>query len=367
MASSARSHTPTRTRSVRPSERDYAALLDEIKQRLRAGQHAALQAVNAELIGLYWDVGRLIVDRQRGDSWGQAVVVRLAHDLRATHPGTSGLSASNLWRMKLFYEAYARNEKLAPLVREIGWSHNLLILERCSDNLEREFYLRMTRRLGWSKRTLEAKIERGTYGATVTSRANFDAVLAAPANAHARLALKDEYTFDFLELGDEHTERELEAAILRNVGPFLREMGGTFAFVDSQFPLTVGGKQYFIDLLLYNRALKALTAVELKTGEFVPEHVGKMQFYLAVLDDTVRTADENPSIGIILCKSGDRTIVEYAIQESRRPIGVATYRLVSVPPPELADRLPAPDQIAKLLEGVDWSPRSLPTDGTTDQ
>jgi predicted nuclease of restriction endonuclease-like (RecB) superfamily len=335
-----------------PTEREYASLLAAIKQRLRDGQYAALRAVNVELISLYWDVGRLIVQRQQGQSWGQAVVARLARDLRAVHPGTGGLSASNLWRMKLFYEAYAADEKLAPLVREIGWSHNLLILERCTEPLEREFYLRMTRRFGWSKRTLAAQIERGVYAAMMSNRTNFDTALSAPTNTQARLALKDEYTFDFLDLGDEYTERELEIAILRNVGPFLREMGGTFAFVDSQFPLTVAGKQYFLDLLLYNRALKALTAIELKSGEFQPEHVGKMQFYLAVLDDTVRTADENPSIGIILCKSGDRTVVEYAIQESRRPIGVATYRLVSVPPPELARHLPAPEQIAKLLEGV---------------
>lgn len=187
----------------------------------------------------------------------------------------------------------------------------------------------------------------------VSNRANFDAALTAPASLEARLSLKDEYTFDFLDLGDEYTERELETAILRNAGPFLREMGGVFAFVDSQFPIAVGSKQYFLDLLLYNRALRALTAVELKTGEFQPEHVGKMQFCLAVLDDTVRTPDENPSIGIILCRSGDRTVVEYAIRESRRPIGVATYRLMSVPPPELARHLPAPEQIVKLLEGVD--------------
>ena len=251
--------------------------------------------------------------------------------------------------MKLFYEAYATNEKLAPLVREIGWSHNLVILERCGQALEREFYLKMTRKFGWSKRTLQAKIEAQTFQRTFSSQTNFEALLHTPASAEVRLAFKDEYTFDFLDLADEHSERELETAILANVGPFLREMGGVFAFVGSQYPLVVGGQQYFIDLLLYNRALRALVPVELKRGEFLPEYVGKMQFYLAALDDLVRKPEEHPSIGIILCKSRNKVVVEYALQESKRPIGVAKYQTVSALPHALEAHFPSPEQLERLL------------------
>jgi len=251
--------------------------------------------------------------------------------------------------MKLFYEAYATNEKLAPLVREIGWSHNLVILERCGQALEREFYLKMTRKFGWSKRTLQAKIEAHTFQRTFSSQTNFEALLHTPASAEVRLAFKDEYTVDFLDLADEHSERELETAILANVGPFLREMGGVFAFVGSQYPLVVGGQQYFIDLLLYNRALRALVPVELKRGEFLPEYVGKMQFYLAALDDLVRKPEEHPSIGIILCKSRNKVVVEYALQESKRPIGVAKYQTVSALPHALEAHFPSPEQLERLL------------------
>lgn len=177
--------------------------------------------------------------------------------------------------------------------------------------------------------------------------------LKISASKQAKLAVKDEYTFDFLELGDKHSERQLEQAILAHVEPFLQEMGGMFAFVGSQYRLEISDEEYFIDLLLYHRRLKCLVAVELKIGKFLPEYVGKMQFYLAALDDKVRLADENPSIGIILCKSKDKTIVEYALRESNKPIGVATYRIVSTLPQELKGQLPTGEQVAKLLEGVE--------------
>jgi predicted nuclease of restriction endonuclease-like (RecB) superfamily len=196
------------------------------------------------------------------------------------------------------------------------------------------------------------QIENQTYEKTLLNHTNFDQTLPEPIREQARLAVKDEYTFDFLELADEHSERQLEQAILARVEPFLREMGGMFTFVGSQYRLEIGDAEYFIDVLLYHRRLKCLVALELKIGEFLPEYIGKMQFYLAALDDLARMADENPSIGIILCKSKDKTIVEYALRESNKPIGVATYRIVSTLPSELQGQLPAPDQIAKLLEDV---------------
>jgi len=333
--------------------KDYASLLAEVKERVRTAQYAALRAVNKELVGLYWDIGRLIVGRQVGKTWGKAVVERLAGDLQVEFPGIGGFSASNLWRMKGFFEAYAPSEKLAPLVREIGWSHNLVILERCADSLEREFYIRMTRKFGWSKSVLIHQIENQSYEKTLLGQTNFDRAVTPAIRAQAKLAVRDEYTFDFLELGDEHSERELERALIARIEHFLRAMDGLFAFVGSQFRLEVDGEEFFIDLLLFHRRLKSLVAIELKIGKFQPEFVGKMQFYLTALDRQVREADENPSIGIILCKEKNRTVVEYALYDARKPIGVATYRTVKRLPKELKGMLPAPEEIAKLLEATE--------------
>jgi predicted nuclease of restriction endonuclease-like (RecB) superfamily len=331
---------------------NYQELLIEVKERIRSAQYTALKAVNHELITLYWDIGRLIVDRQQTAGWGKSVVEQLAQDIQAEFPGISGFSTANLWRMRAFHLAYTNNPNLAPLVREIGWTHNLVILEKCKDDLEREFYLRMTRKFGWTKNVLIHQIENRAYQKTLLNQTNFDNTLNPEISQQAKLAIKDEYTFDFLELGDAHSERQLEQAILSRVEPFLQEMGGMFTFVGSQYRLTVAGQEYFLDLLLYHRHLKCLIAVELKVGEFLPEYVGKMQFYLAVLDDTVRLPDENPAIGIILCKTKDRTIVEYALRESNKPIGVTTYQIVSTLPQEFQGQLPDPTQIAQLLAGI---------------
>lgn len=330
----------------------YTVLLDEVKSRIRSAQYEALKAVNRQLVFLYWDIGRMIVARQKGDTWGRAVVEKLARDLQAEFPGMQGFSASNLWRMRLFYECYHGKEKLAPLVREISWSHNMVIMEKCKNGLEQEFYIRMTRRMGWSKNILIHQIENRTYEKTLTNQTNFNKALPEKIRKEAKLAVKDEYTFDFLELGEDHGEMELERALIRKINRFLVEMGGAFAFLGNQFRLEIGGKEFFIDILLHHRRLKCLVAVEVKVGEFRPEYAGKMQFYLAALDDLVRMRGENPSIGIILCKSKDRVIVEYALRESKKPIGVASYRMVSKVPKALEGELPEPGQISKLLEGL---------------
>jgi predicted nuclease of restriction endonuclease-like (RecB) superfamily len=335
-----------------PISQDYRRLLGEIKERIRSAQYEALRKVNRELISLYWDIGRLIVERQRDAGWGKSVVETLADDLQAEFPGIAGFSARNIWRMRNFYLTYHANEKLPPLVAEIGWSHNLLIMEKCKDDQEREFYLRMTRRFGWTKNVLTHQIENNTYEKTMLGQTNFEETLPEEIRGQATLAVKDEYTFDFLELGDEHSERQLETAILGRIEPFLREMGGVFSFIGSQYRLEVGDQEYFVDLLLHHRRLRCLVAIELKIGEFLPEYVGKMQFYLATLDDKIRMQDENPSIGIILCKSKNKTIVEYALRESTKPISVASYRIVSTLPEELRGQLPAPNQVSKLLEDL---------------
>ncbi|MFQ4140914.1 YhcG family protein [Chlorogloeopsis sp. ULAP02] len=336
-----------------PISDNYTDLLMEIKQRIRSAQYEALKAVNRELINLYWDIGQMIFTRQQEVGWGKSVVEQLAKDLQAEFPGISGFSARNIWRMRDFYLAYYSKEILPPLVAEIGWTHNIVILEKCKDDIEREFYIRMTRKFGWTKNVLVHQIENKTYEKTLLNQTNFDQTVPAEIRNQLKLAVKDEYTFDFLELADEHSERQLEEAILTRVEPFLQEMGGLFAFISSQYRLEIDDEEYFIDILLYHRRLKCLVAIELKIGKFLPEYIGKMQFYLAVLDDKVKLPDENPSIGIILCKSKQRTIVEYALKESNKPIGVGTYQIVSALPQELENQLPSPEQVAKLLEGFE--------------
>ncbi len=331
---------------------NYVKLLHEIKARIRSAQYEALRAVNKELIGLYWDIGKMIAERQKGDIWGKSIVPKLAADLQTEFSGMSGFSAQNLWRMKQFYQAYAEDKKLSPLVREIGWTHNVIILMNCKDDLEREFYIRMTRRMGWSKNVLIHQIENKTYEKTLLNQTNFDKTIPEKIRNQAKLAVKDEYTFDFLELGEEHEEMELERALVSKVNRFLIEMGGAFAFLGNQYRLEIDGQECFIDLLLYHRRLKCLIAIELKVGKFQPEFVGKMQFYLAALDDRVRAKDENPFIGIILCKEKSKTIVEYALRETKKPIGVARYKLVTELPRDLKKELPSPDQIKSLIKGI---------------
>ena len=330
----------------------YGNLLGDIRERIRSAQYAALRAVNRELIGLYWDIGRMIVERQIKEGWGRSVVTQLASDLRNEFPGIRGYSSTNLWNMREFYVAYRNNEKLQSLTGEIGWTHNVLIMQKCKDDLQREFYIRMTRKMGWTVNVLIHHIDNQTYEKTLLNQVNFAKTLPEEVRNQARLAVRDEYTFDFLELGDEFSERQLETRVLARVEPFLREMGGVFSFIASQFRLEVGDKEFFVDLLLYHRRLKCLVAIELKIGDFLPEHVGKMQFYLSVLDDRARERDENPSIGIILCRSKNRTVVEYALRDSSKPIGVASYRMVSSLPAELSGQLPEPEQVALLMEEV---------------
>lgn len=234
-------------------------------------------------------------------------------------------------------------------MREIGWSHNVLIMEKCNARDERMFYVTRTASLGWSRNVLTHQIENRAYEKTISSQTNFSETLPKPVAEQVKRSVKDEYTFDFLELGEAHSERQLEDAILARVEPFLREMGGVFTFVGSQYRLEVSDKEYFLDLLLYHRRLKCMVAIELKISEFTPEYVGKMQFYLAVLDDMVRMKDENPSIGIIICKTKDKTVVEYALRESNKPIGVATYRIVTRLPKELKGELPGLEEVEKLF------------------
>jgi len=331
----------------------YAAFLQEIKQSIRSAQYEALKAVNKEMISLYWDIGRKIVEQQKKRGWGKAVVETLSQDLQKEFPGMQGFSVQNLWYMRQFFGEYHNSANLQPLVGEISWAKHLVIMSKCKSELEREFYIRMTRKFGWSKSVLIHQIENQSYEKTLLNQTNFNKALPDTIRNQAKLAVKDEYTFDFLELSEEHSEMELERALIAKINRFLVEMSGAFAFMGNQFRLEVDGEEFFIDILLYHRRLKCMVAVELKIGKFLPEHVGKMQFYLAALDSTIREKGENPSIGIILCKEKKRTIVEYALKVSNRPIAVANYRITQTLPKYLQNELPAPEQIRKLFNEVE--------------
>ncbi len=269
----------------------------------------------------------MIYEKQMVLKWGKAVVENLAIDLQLEYPGTKGFSSRNIWRMKAFYEMCQTDPKLPPMVAEISWAKNIAIMESCRDIKERIFYIKMTKKFGWTKNVLIHQIEGNSYRAYLENQTNFDASVPEKYRNQAKLAVKDEYTFDFLELPEQHAERELEEQLIMKINRFLAEMGGYFSFVGSQYRLEVDGHEFFVDLLFYHRALKCLIALELKTGEYKAEYAGKMQFYLSVLNDRVKLSGENPSIGIILCKTKNRTIVEYSLTSVKHPIGVASYRL----------------------------------------
>lgn len=329
---------------------DYGDFLLEVKTRIRQAQYQALRATNKELLSLYWDIGESIHVKQDALGWGKSVVENLASDLQAEFPGRNGFSAQNLWYMRQFYSEYQNQPNLQPLVGEISWSKNLVIMSRCKDLLEREFYLRATARFGWTKAVLQHQIDNKSYEKYLLNQTNFDATLPAEIQAQASLAVKDHYTFDFLDLGDEHSERELERSLVKNIRRFLIEMGGAFTFVGNQYRLVVGGQEYFIDLLLFHRRLRCLVAIDLKIGSFEPEHKGKMEFYLEALDTQERMEGENPPIGIIICRDKNKTVVEYALRTSSRPIGVATYTVVPELPEAYRAELPSPEAIADRLQ-----------------
>ena len=338
---------------MKPDPTTYQQFVTDIKNRIRHAQYLALKKVNKELISLYWDIGRSIKEKQEAEGWGKSIVEKLSMDLQKEFPGMSGFSTRNLWLMRQFFETYSNDENLQPMVAEIGWSHNTLILNKCNNKLEREFYIRMTRKYGWTKNVLKHQIEGNAYAHAMSSQNNFDTQLPEKYKHQAVLAMKDEYHFGFLELTEKHSEHELEQAILQNIRRFLTEMGGDFGFIANQYRLVVEQQEYFIDLLLFHRRLQSLVAIELKVGDFSPEYAGKMQFYLSVLNDTQKLEHENPAIGIIVCKTKSRTVVEYALKESNQPMGVASYSMHSQLPKQWEKLLPTPEQISKNLKWIE--------------
>ena len=322
--------------------------ITDVKHKVRAAQYEALKAVNTELINLYWEIGKSITEKQT-ENWGKSVVATLSKELQKEFPKISGFSEANLWLMSQFYTEYQPVEILEPLVREISWSKHIAILKKCKNTQERQFYILATKKFGWTKNVLIHQIENKTFEKYLLNQTNFDRTLSENIKNQASLAVKDEYVFDFLELADEHSEYELEQGLIQNVRSFLLEIGHNFTFVGNQYRLAVGNKEYFIDLLLYHRQLQCLVAVELKIGEFLPEYKGKMEFYISVLNDTVKLPHENSAIGIIICKSKDRTIVEYSLSTGNLPIGVATYTTSNSLPDEYVRLLPSVNEISDKI------------------
>jgi predicted nuclease of restriction endonuclease-like (RecB) superfamily len=315
------------------------SFISDVIVKVRQAQYEALKAVNIHLINLYWEIGKSISEKQV-ESWGKSVVPNLSKELQKEFPNVSGFSVTNLWLMAQFYTEYQSVENLQPLVGEISWTKHIVIMTKCKDNTQRQFYTIATKKFGWTKDILRHQIENKTYEKYLLNQTNFDETVPEQIKSQAILAVKDHYNFDFLELNDFHSERELELELIKNVRKFLIEMGHHFTFVGSQFNLNVNDKEYKIDLLLYHRLLQCLVAIDLKINDFEPEHKGKMEFYLNVLNDKVKLPNENDSIGIIICKYKDRTVVEYSLKNTQNPIGVATYSTSAILPEKYKDFLP---------------------------
>lgn len=322
--------------------------ISQIKEKVRKAQYEALKVVNVQLLSLYWEMGKEIAEKLES-GWGKSIVPTLSKELKDEFTKMQGFSTTNLWLMVQFYKEYSQDEKLQPLVGEISWTKHLAILGKCKNSQERQFYILATKKFGWTKNILIHQIENQSFEKYLLNQTNFEQTLPEKIQKQAYLAIKDEYTFDFLDLTDQHLESELEAGLLQNIRRFLMEMGKDFTFMGSQYPLKVGNKEYYIDLLLFHRTLQCLVVVELKIGEFEPEHKGKMEFYLSVINDTVKLPHENPAIGIIICKSKNRTIVEYALKTANLPIGVATYQTTSILPKEYTQLLPSVEEINQKL------------------
>lgn len=298
----------------------------EITQLIKRARTQTLKSVNAALVQLYWEVGAYISQKVAQSEWGMSVVTELAKFIQQTEPQLKGFSDKNLWRMKQFYEAYEAFPNLSTLLRDLSWSHNLAIFSRCKTIEEKEFYLRLARREGYSFRELDRQISAGVFERTMLGRATNFAFLERQAPALEN-TFRDSYVFEFLNLPFSHSERELQQGLLNRMKDFILELGKDFLFVAEEYKLQVGAGDFYVDLLFYHRDLQCLIAFELKTDKFRPEHLGQLNFYLEALDRDVKKPNENPSIGVLLCKDKDNEVVEYALSRSLSPTMVAEYRM----------------------------------------
>jgi len=335
--------------SLIPAPQGYADWLADLKGRIHTAQQRAALAVNRELVGLYWQIGRDILARQVEQGWGAKVIERLAHDLRVAFPEMKGFSPRNLKYMRAFAEAWPDADIVQQVAAQLPWGHNLVLLDRLKAPTERLAYARAVIEHGWSRNVLNIHIETRLLERTGKAVTNFDQRLPAPQSDLAIESLKDPYRFDFLGLGEEAEEREIENALVQHVTDFLLELGAGFAFVGRQVLLDVGGEEFFIDLLFYHLKLRCYVVVELKAGKFKPEHLGQLGFYLTAVDRQVKHTQDNPSIGLLLCKSKNKVVAEYALGDKLQPMGIAEYKLVESLPQELQTGLPTIEQIEQEL------------------
>ena len=298
---------------------------DEILVLIRSARQRAFQAVNVELIDLYWQVGQTISRKIEAAEWGDGVVDQLASFLARTQPGLKGFTRRNLFRMRQFYEAYRDDEIVSALLRQLPWTHNLIILSQSKRPEEREFYLHLASREKWSKRELERQFRTALFERTILTPPKVSP-LVSQIHPDALSIFKDSYVLEFLNLPDDHSEADLHQGLLRQLRDFISEMGRDFCFIGSEYPLQVGNRDFALDLLFFHRGLNCLVAIELKIDRFEPEHLGKLEFYLEALDSDIRKPHENPSIGLLLCATKDAEVVEYALRRSLSPALIANYQ-----------------------------------------
>ena len=296
-----------------------------IIQIIRNSRANAIKAVNTELINLYWNIGEYITNKLDKSEWGDSVVTELAKYIQKNEPDIKGFSDKNIWRMKQFYQTYKEFPKLSPVVREISWTHNMLILSRCNSIEEREFYLKIVKKENYSKRELDRQISASLFERTMIGNTKLSPLLRE-SKPDLTNTFKDSYVFEFLNLPEHFNESDLQGGLVNQMKEFILELGNDFLFIGKEYKLQVGNSDFFIDLLFYHRGLQCLIAFELKTDKFKPDHLGQLNFYLEALDRDVKKPNENPSIGILLCKDKDSEVVEYALSRSLSPTMVAEYK-----------------------------------------
>ncbi len=298
----------------------------EVISLIKTARYNAFKAVNTELINLYWEIGKYITTRTQSEGWGKATVQQLAQVIQSQEPDLKGFSDKNLWRMKQFYEAYCNFPKLSPLVRELSWTNNVIVFSKTKTTEEREFYLRLCKKENYSKRELERQVNSSYFERTLLSNQKLSAVPRVLPNEFENI-FKDSYVLEFLNLSEDHSEKDLQQQLVQQMKHFLLELGKDFLFVGQEYRLQVGNKDYRTDLLFYHRNLQCLVAFELKTTDFEPEHLGKLNFYLEALDRDIKKPHENPSIGILLCKGKDDEVVEYAMSRNISPTLISQYTM----------------------------------------
>lgn len=298
----------------------------DVIQLIKQSRSKAITAINTEMINLYWNIGQYIHNRVESEEWGQSIVRELAEYLRSNEPNIKGFSDKNLWRMKQFYQTYKEFPKLSALLREISWTNNLIILSRAKSIEEQEFYLRLSSQEKFSSRELERQINSGVFERTIIGNTKLSSVMRE-LHPDIKNTFKDSYIFDFLNLSESYNESDLQKGLISQMKSFILELGKDFLFIGEEYKVQVGHSDFYIDLVFYHRGLQCLVAFELKSDKFKPGHLGQLNFYLEALDRDVRKQNENPSIGILLCKDQDHAVVEYALSRSLSPTMVAEYKI----------------------------------------